>query len=182
MITVLTQLTQLIQLVQFFREKGATAMRLKILPAILPVFLCAAALLWWNIPDAQPAKAAEDEIMLRIKLSTKEDIGLLLIDYDANGSGGRGGISNANKSLLRRDEQLYYALPEHAFDNPSDVENLSVQFTVITEYAEPNYEAVYPEENTIPLEAISLKANFGQSYSIAVIGDMANGYKAVLLE
>lgn len=125
---------------------------------------------------------ADDEIALYIQLDIKEDIGLLLIDYDANGSGGQGGISNANKSLLAHDEQFFYTLPRHAFNNPSDAENLSIQFTIISEYVEPNFEEIYPEEYTIPMDAISLTADFGESYSITISGDKANGYNAVLKE
>ena len=131
-----------------------------------------------TIPDEYAP--ADDGIALYIQLDTKEDIGLLLINYDANGSGGRGGISNANKSLLKHDEQLFYTLPKHAFDNPSDVENLSIQFTVITEYVEPNFEEIYPEEYKIPIDAIFLNADFGESYSITISGDTTNGYTAVL--
>ena len=157
-------------------------MRSKKFLAVLLVFLCAAGLfwLWWNQPIGGPDAVAEDEIALRIKLDTREDFGLLLIDYDANGSGGRGGISNANKSLLKHDEQLFYTLPGRAFDDPSDVENLSIRFTVITQYFEPNFDEIYPAEYTIPLDAISLNADFGRSYSIIIYGDMANGYQAVL--
>ena len=158
--------------------------RSKIFLAAPLVILCAAVLfwLWWNQPIGGPDPVSEDEISLRIKLETKEDFGLLLIDYDANGSGGRGGMSNANKSLIKHNELLFYTLPKRAFDNPSDVENLSIQFTVITEYFEPNFEEIYPEEYTIPMDAISLNAEFGQAYSIIIYGDMANGYQAVLTQ
>ena len=125
---------------------------------------------------------ADDEIALCIQLDIKEDIGLLLIDYDANGSGGCGGISNADKSLLKHDERLFYTLPAHAFDDPSDVKSLSIQFAVITEYVEPNFEKIYPEEYTISVDAISLNADFGEAYSITIRGDRANGYEAVLNE
>ena len=154
-------------------------MRSKIFLAVPLVLLCAAILFWWKEPIDQPAEAAEDEIALRIKLNTGEDFGLLLIDYGANGSGGRGGISNANKSLIKHDEQLFYTLPKHAFGDPSDVENLSIRFTVITKYFEPNFDEIYPAECTIPMEAISLKAEFGKSYSIVISGDRTNGYQAV---
>ena len=102
-------------------------MRSKIFLAVLLVFLCAAVLFWWTQPGGRPDPVSADEIALRIKLNTKEDLGLLLIDYGANGSGGRGGISNANKSLIKHNEQLFYTLPRRAFDDPSDVENLSIQ-------------------------------------------------------
>ena len=159
-------------------------MRLQKILAVLLVFLCAAVLflLWWNQPIGGPAEVAADEIALRIKLDTKEDLGLLLIDYDANGSGGRGGMSNANKSLIQHNELLFYTLPMRAFADPSDVENLSVRFTVVTKYFEPNFEEIYPEEYTIPMDAISLNADFGESYSIIITGDRTNGYQAVLVE
>lgn len=80
-----------------------------------------------TIPDEYVP--SDDEIALYVQLDTTEDFGLLLIDYkNANGSGGQGGMSNANKSLLKHNDQLFYTLPKHAFDNPSDVENLSVQY------------------------------------------------------
>ena len=153
-------------------------MRSKLFLAVLFVFLCAAALFLWNQPIDPPAEAAADEIMLRIRLDTKEDFGLLLIDYDANGSGGRGGISNADKSLLKHGELLFYSLPMRSFDDPSDVKNLSVQFTVITEYFEPNFDEIYPAEYTVPMDAISLNADFGKSCSIVITGDRTNGYQA----
>lgn len=148
---------------------------------VVPILLlCAAVLFWWNQSSSPPEEAAEDEIALRIKLDTKEDFGLLLIAYDANGSGGRGGISNADQSLLKHNEQLFYTLPKHAFDNPSDVEHLSIQFSVVTEYVEPNFEEIYPEEYTIPLDPIFLNADYGEAYSITISGDQTNGYRAVL--
>lgn len=154
-------------------------MRSKKFLAVPLLFLCAAVLFWWNQARDQPAEAAEDEIALRIKLDTKEDLGLLLIAYDANGSGGRGGISNADKSLIKHDEQLFYTLPKHAFDDPSDVKNLSIQFIIITEYVEPNFEEIYPEEYKMPTNPISLRADFGESYAVTISGDRANGYRAV---
>ena len=56
---------------------------------------------------------------------------------------------------------------------------LSIQFKIITEYVEPNYENIYPAEYTKPLEAIDLKVNYGNSYNITISGDKTNGYKAV---
>lgn len=60
--------------------------------------------------------------------------------------------------------RLTYTLSKQDFDNPSDAENMSIQFSVITEYVDPNYENVYPAEYTKPLDPISLKANFGETY------------------
>ena len=57
---------------------------------------------------------------------------------------------------------------------------MSIQFTVITEYVDPNYENIYPSEYTKLMDAIPMKANFGESYLITISGDKMNGYKAVL--
>ena len=134
-----------------------------------------------NAKDAA-TKVSADEIALQIQLDIKEDIGLLIVEYKANSTERSGGTSNADKSLLKHDELITYTLSKQDFDNPSDAENMSIQFTVITEYVDPNYENVYPAEYTKPLEPISLKANFGGTYYITISGDKTNGYKAVLVQ
>ena len=55
-----------------------------------------------------------------------------------------------------------------------------VQFRIITEYVDPNYENVYPDDITKYIEPISWEARFGESYFITITGDKINGYKAVL--
>ncbi|MGN0573641.1 MAG: hypothetical protein ACI4IX_06850, partial [Acutalibacteraceae bacterium] len=125
-------------------------------------------------------KVADDEIALQIKLDIKEDIGLLVVNYTANGSSYSGGVSNADKSLLKHGELITYTLSKQDFDNQENIENMSVQFVIITEYVDPNYENIYPSEYAVPLEAIDLNANFGNSYNITISGDKTNGYKAVL--
>lgn len=133
-------------------------------------------------PDDVPYEASDDEIALQIQLDIKEDIGLLIVDYEANESSGSGGTSNADKSLLKHDEFIIYTLSKQEFENPSDVENMTVQFTIITEYVDPNYENIYPEEYTKEMNPISLHAKFGESYYITITGDKTNGYEAVLEE
>ena len=125
-------------------------------------------------------KPSDDEIMLQIKLDIKEDIGLLIVDYAAGDTACSGGISNADQSLLKHDELLTYTLNKQDFDKPADAENMSIRFTVITEYEDPNYENIYTPEYTKPMEAISLNAHFGETYAVAISGDKINGYKAVL--
>ena len=125
-------------------------------------------------------EAGDDEIQLRIQMDVKEDIGLLIIDYDADGTGGSGGTSNADKSMLKHDELIVYTLDRQSFDNRTEIDNLSIQFSIITEYVDPNYENIYPEEYTVPLEAISFEADYGETYCIVITGDKANGYTAVL--
>lgn len=155
-------------------------MNRKIRTVIVLVILTAFALHGCNRPEYITQEAANDEIMLQIQLNIKEDIGLLIVDYDANGSGGSGGTSNADKSLLKHDEMIFYALSKQDFGNLSDVGDLTVKLTIITEYVDPNYENIYPEEYTKPLDAISFDADFGGTYSITINGDKVNGYTAVL--
>ena len=135
-----------------------------------------------NMPDDTAPEAADDEIALHIQLNLKEDIGLLVVDYYADGTTCSGGVSNADKSMLKRDELIIYTLSRQSFDAPEDVEELSVRFTVITEYVDPNYENIYPAEYTKPMEAISLRGKFGESYYVTISGDRENGYHAVLEE
>ena len=42
------------------------------------------------------------------------------------------------------------------------------------------YGNVYPEDIPKALEPIAWEARFGQTYTIAITGDRANGYQAVL--
>ena len=124
-------------------------------------------------PDGQ-------QINLQIQLDLKENIGLLIVESDIDGSKASGGISNADKSMLKKDETLYWQIDKQSSDNLSDAVGLSLRFTIITAYCDPNYENVYPEEYTMPLEAISFAAKYGETYAIRIVGDKANGYRAVL--
>ena len=128
----------------------------------------------------EPAQTNADEISLQIQLDLKEDIGLLLIDSDIDGNVSSGGSSNADKTMLKKDDQIYWPIERQNYENVPDTVELSLRFTVVTEYCEPNYENTYPEEYQIPMEAITFPAKFGESYSIRITGDKTNGYQAVL--
>lgn len=130
--------------------------------------------------DNAPPQPAEDEIQLQIQLDLKEDIGLLLHNYVADGETHSGGMSHADKSPIKHDERIIDTLEKQQFENPAGVDHLTIQFTVVTEYCDPNYDNVYPEEFMIPMDAIALKANFGETYHIRIRGDKTNGYRAVL--
>lgn len=153
----------------------------KILAVMLGLF-CAAALIGCTNYANLPPEVTEDDIALRIQLDTKEDIGLLVVDYTVNGTEGSGGVSNADKSLIKHDERLTFTINKQHYDNPTGAVDLTVRFTVVTKYFEPNYENDYPAEYTKPMNEISLKADFGKSYSIKISGDKTSGYKAVLAE
>jgi len=130
-----------------------------------------------TIPDEYVP--ADDEIALYIQLDTKEDIGLLVFDYSANGSDQSGGMSNADKSLIKHNERLVNVWNKETLQCSDDTVELSIQFRIITEYVDPNYENIYPENLTKYLEKISFEARFGEVYSFTITGDNISGYKLI---
>ena len=70
---------------------------------------------------------AEDEIALHIQFDTEEDIGLLVFDYSADGSRQSGGISNADKSLMKHDERLINVWNKEMLQCSADTVELSVR-------------------------------------------------------
>ena len=76
---------------------------------------------------------AADEIAVHIQLHTKEDIGLLVFDSCADGSEYSGGISNADKSLIKHDSDNILVWNRQELNASSDAVELRVQFRVITE-------------------------------------------------
>lgn len=119
-----------------------------------------------------------EEITLEIKLDLKEDVGLIIIDYEVDDISGSGGISNANKTLISHNDTLTYTLNKQEFNNLSNIENLIINFKIITKYIEPNYENIYPEEYTSIIAPIQIKAHYGETYHITITGDKTNGYIA----
>ncbi len=125
---------------------------------------------------------SDDEIALHIQLEMKEDVGLLVYDYSANNHQYSGGTSNADKSLIKHDDNIVVVLNKQQLNSSSDAVELSMQFRIITEYVTPNYENIYPEDITRYADPISWEAQFGKSYYITVSGDKTNGYTAILNE
>ena len=125
---------------------------------------------------------SDDEITLHIQLEMKEDVGLLVYDYRANSHQYSGGTSNADKSLIKPDDNIVVVLNKQQLNSSSDAVELSMQFRIITEYVNPNYENIYPEDITRYADPISWTAQFGKSYYITVSGDKTNGYTAILNE
>ncbi len=146
---------------------------------IVVFFALISAFLFFREAGHKEFVVGDDEIALYIQLNTKEDIGLLVFDYSANGSEQSGGISNADKSLLKHDELLIHVWNKEELNCSADTAELSIQFRIITEYVDPNYENIYPENITKFLEKISFEAHFGESYSFTIIGDNINGYKLI---
>ncbi len=125
---------------------------------------------------------AGDEIVLRLQMETEEDVGLLVFDYRANDHEYSGGMSNADRSLIKRDSKNVVVWKKQQFNTSADTIELSMQLRIITEYVAPNYENIYPEDITRYLEPITWEARFGESYLITITGDKTNGYQAALNE
>ena len=124
---------------------------------------------------------ADDEIALHIQLDIDEDIGLLVFDYNVDGQEYSGGISNADSSLIKNNSDMIQVWNRQELNSSSDTVELSIQFRIITEYVEPNFENIYSEDITKYIDApISLNTHFGEEYFITITGDKASGYKAVL--
>lgn len=122
----------------------------------------------------------EDEIAIHIRFDTKEDVGLLIFDYSADGHEYTGGTSNADRSMIKHDSEDIVVWNKAELEGSSDAVQLSVRFRIITEYVTPNFENVYPEDITKYTEPIAFQARFGEMYSVTITGDKETGYKAVL--
>ena len=156
-------------------------MKKKIIGSIL-VIAVVLALVFIVYDQAVPDEyvPADDEIALYIQLDTEEDIGLLVYDYRADSHEYSGGISNADRSLIRHDSDSIVVWNKEELNTFSDTFEFSMQFRIITEYVTPNYENVYPDDITKYIEPVSWEASFGESYFITITGDKTNGYNAVL--
>lgn len=121
---------------------------------------------------------ADDEIALHIQLDTKEDFGLLVYDYSADGHAYSGGTSNVDGSYIRHDSDIIVVLGQEELNAAASPVELSIQFRIITDYVAPNYENIYPDAITKYLEPIAWNAQLGKSYYIVITGDRTNGYKA----
>ena len=132
-------------------------------------------------------KVSDDEIALRVKLDLSEDVGLIVYDYEIDGNIGGGGMSNADRSLIKRDEELILTwnreeLKEHDLIREIDSDHFPIRmrFRIITEYVDPNFDNAYEEDITRYLEPIEWEAYFGKEYKFRITGDKTNGYSIVM--
>lgn len=128
-------------------------------------------------PEYSPS---DDEMALHIQLDTKEDVGLIVFDYSADNHTYSGGISNADKTMIKRDSENIQVWTKEELDSTSESVEMSITFKIITEYLDPNFENVYPEELTKEIGQISWEAYFGESYFVTITGDKDTGYEVVL--
>ena len=124
-------------------------------------------------------KTSDDEIILQINLDVPKDFGLLLIEYETKDASGSGGVSNANKSLIKHNDNLTYSLSKQDFNNASDITDLTLTFKIVTEYVEPNYEDNYLASLSFTLNPVQINAHYGNTYHITITSD-ENSYQAIL--
>ncbi len=125
---------------------------------------------------------AKNVIRLQVRLDLQEDIGLLILDYDAPGLSGSQGTSHADRSLIGRGERCDFALCRQDFSGRADAVPLTLRFTIVSEYVDPNFDNLYPAELVLPLEPIMLEAAYGRSFDLLISGSRASGYRAQLME
>lgn len=125
-------------------------------------------------------EAKEDTITLQIQLDLQEDIGLFLREAEAPGFHVAGGQSNADRSPIRRDELLYDSFSRWEFSDPAGPKELTLRFSVVTEYVDPNYENLYPAALTVAMDPVTIRADFGDTVRIVVHGGRGSGYWAEL--
>lgn len=130
-----------------------------------------------KVEETEPS---DEEIFFHINLDVPKDFGLLLIEYETKGASGSGGVSNANKSLIKHNDKLTYSLSKQDFNNASDITDLTLTFKIVTEYVDPNYEDNYPASSIINLNPIRVNAHYGNTYYITITTNDKNNYQAFL--
>ena len=149
-----------------------------IILAVVFTALAAYAVYRWVIPHEYVV--GEDEIALYITLDTDEDVGLVVFDYWTGGREYSGGVSNADRSMIKHDDVIIDVWDRKQLECTSESVDLTVRFRIITEYTDPNFENVYPDEITRYLEPVSWNASFGTAYTVTIKGNRTDGYTAAV--
>ena len=131
---------------------------------------------------SRPFVPAEDEIALYFTLNTEEDVGLIVFDYTANGRDFSGGVSNANRTPLKKGEVIIDTRSREELECEGTTVRLTFELRIITEYVDPNYENIYPEEITRRLQPVSWTAAFGTAYDVVITGSKTKGYTVAVSE
>ena len=127
-------------------------------------------------------EAEADKINLQIQLDLEEDIGLFLREAEAPGFHVTGGQANADRSPIRCDELLYDSFTRWQFETPGEPKEITLRFSVVTEYVDPNFENDYPDELVTSLDPVTVSARFGDTVRIIVHGGHDTGYWAELAD
>ena len=124
----------------------------------------------------------DNEIGLEIQLELEEDIGALIYDYYVNQrSVSSGGVMNSDRSLTKRNDRIRIILDSEELGHQMTIDTLAIDFAIVTDTIEPNFENNYPPELVIPLERLVFEPTYGEVYQIMIRGDQSNGYTAELM-
>ena len=124
----------------------------------------------------------DDEFALFFVLDTEEDVGLIVFDYTANGRDFGGGVSNADRTPLKKGEVIIDTRSREELGCEGTTVRLTYELRIITEYVDPNYENIYPEEITRRLQPVSWTAAFGTAYDVVITGSKTKGYTVTVSE
>ena len=76
-------------------------------------------------------KPADDEIVLHVQMDTKEDIGLLVFDYYVDDVEFSGGISNADKTLIKNSDDIVIVWNKQELKSSYNNVNLEISSHVL---------------------------------------------------
>ncbi|MBO4392037.1 MAG: hypothetical protein J5816_01900 [Clostridia bacterium] len=144
------------------------------------IAVCIVFIIVFATVGCEGSQGDEDSISVVIRLDLNEDIGLLLTEWTVNGQSGMSCTGNADRSMIKRNDILDWSFDRQFLESPADTAEVTLIFTVVTEYFDPNYDFDYPEECKIPMNAVSFTGTFGETYYVSVTGDNVNGYSATL--
>lgn len=127
----------------------------------------------------RPYDPSSDEIAFHVHMHTDEDIGLLVYDYQISDHMYSGGISNADRSMIRKDsDDNYIVLNRTELDDAEEPAHVNLSFRIITEYTDPNFENIYPEEITESIAPMDLTVSYGQMINLYITGNRDDGYQS----
>lgn len=128
---------------------------------------------------SRPYDPSSEQIAFRVYMHTDEDIGLLVYDYQINDHMYSGGISNADRSMIRKDsDDNYIVLNRTELDDAEEPVHVKLSFRIITEYTDPNFENIYPEEITESIAPMDLTVSYGQMINLYITGNRDDGYQS----
>ena len=88
------------------------------------------------------------------------------------------------KTLRQRtkDDEIINVWSREELGSPSGSFDFSIRFRIITEYVDPNFENVYPEEITRWLDPVGWTAEIGKAYDVHITGGRDVGYAVTVSE
>ncbi|MGM9941566.1 MAG: hypothetical protein ACI32N_06195 [Bulleidia sp.] len=145
--------------------------------------LCGMAALVFLFLYQRPYQPSSDEAAIRIHLNTDADIGLIVYDYFLDGQSYSGGISNADRSRIRKDSSDNLVILNRSDLNiHQDPIEMRITFRIITEYVDPNFENIYPEQITEYTAPLNLKLYYGKVIDLSITGNRNSGYQISMIK